>query len=520
MYKKILVINMLHIGDLLLATPVLRTLRANFPAAHIALLADAKIDGLVRYNKHIDELISVDKKGYHNKLANYLKLIGDIRKRRFDLVINLHPNERASALAAFSGGKKIVGYSSPGFGIFFDQVLNSQNFDRRLKNRPDIPHQVQEHLELLQTTLGITKIDDNGLEMWLDAATLENAEKLWFGAFGKQYFKVVGFNTGASWPTKRWTPAGFAAVADDLLAGGFGVAFFGGPMDRENVAEIRRLMKRGDHPRIAVFTGRTDLLSLAALIRKCAVFLTNDSGPMHVAVAQKTPTVAIFGSSNEVGYKPYGDKAVVLTAAGIGCRPCGQHKCDHHSCMVGITPATVLPNVLKLAGDNTTQQRPAVFFDRDGVLNVDKGYVYRPEDFAWMAGAIDAIKYCNDNGYYVFVVTNQSGVARGYYQEEDIVALHGWMNEELAKQDAHIDAFYYCPHHPDYGDENYRRACSCRKPAAGLIVEAVADWKVDKKKSLLIGDKESDIAAAKAADIRPCLFSGGNVFDLVKSFDK
>ena len=271
MYKNILVINMLHIGDLLLATPVLSTLRANYPGSRITLLADAKIDGLVRYNKNIDELIPVDKKGHHNKLGNYLKLIGEIRRRNFDLVINLHPNERASALAAFSGAKKIVGYSSFGFGMFFDVLVNNKNFDKKVKNNPDIPHQATEHLQLLSNVLGIEPCD-KGLQMWLDDNTIASVEKRWFAYVGYNNFKVVGFNTGASWPTKRWTTDGFAAVADQLLEKGCGVAFFGGPMDKENVEEIISKMVHQGHPRIAVFTGQTNLLELGGFIRKCAVF--------------------------------------------------------------------------------------------------------------------------------------------------------------------------------------------------------------------------------------------------------
>lgn len=515
MYKKILVINMLHIGDLLLATPALRTLRTNFPDAHIVLLADAKIDGLVKFNRNIDELISVDKKGYHNKLSNYLKLILEVRRRKFDLVINLHPNERASALAAFSGAKIIIGYSSPVFGVFFDKVVNNKNFDRKLKNRCDIPHQATEHLDMLQEILSLSRIDDNGLEMWLDEATLRKAEKMWFADFGKQYFKVIGFNTGASWPTKRWTPAGFAQVADRLLEQGFGIAFFGGPMDKDNVEEILGLMAHGNHPRIAVFTGKVNLLELAALIRKCVVFLTNDSGPMHVAVTQKAAVVALFGSSNEVGFRPYDESAVVLTAPDVDCRSCGQHHCDHHSCMTKITPETVLEMVLQLAGDNTAKLRPAVFFDRDGVLNVDKGYVFRKEDFEWMPGAIETVKHFHDKGYYVFVVTNQSGVARGYYSEADVKALHVWVNEELARQDAHIDAFYYCPHHPAYGNSHYRQFCACRKPEPGLIQQALAEWPVDKERSLLFGDKDSDIAAAEMASIKGYLVPKKRLADLI-----
>lgn len=346
MYAKILVINMLHIGDLLLATPALSTLRANYPQAHIALMADAKLADLVKYNRHIDELIAVDKKGYHDKLPNMLRLIGGIRRRRFDLVINLHPNERASAIAAFSGAKKIVGYASRGFGMFFDYLGHNQNFDDRLRHRPDIPHQAQEHLNLLRDALGITRIDDRGLEMWLDEEMEKQADALWREAFAAEDRPVVGFNTGASWPTKRWTTDGFADVADALLDEGYRVAFFGGPMDEENVCEIRARMRHDGRGGVAVFTGKVSLGQLAALLKKCAVFLTNDSGPMHVAVAQKVPVVAIFGPSNEVGFGPYTPPAVVVKHD-LPCRPCERHQCRRgdHACMACIAPDQVLREV-------------------------------------------------------------------------------------------------------------------------------------------------------------------------------
>ena len=102
--------------------------------------------------------------------------------------------------------------------------------------------------------------------------------------------------------------------------------------------------------------------------------------------------------------------------------------------------------------------RPAVFFDRDGVLNRDLGYLHRPEEFEWLEGAKKAIRLCNDSGYLVFVVTNQAGVARGFYGEEDVHRLHAWMNEELAREGAHVDAFEFCPHHPE-GGASRSRAC-------------------------------------------------------------
>ena len=126
-YKNILVINLMHIGDLMLVTPVLRTLRSFYPKARLTLLADKKLRDLVEYNPHIDECMLIDKKGKDDHLGAFIKFIGKVRAKKFDLVINLHRNERASALAAFSGAKRIVGYSKPGFSLFFDEVLPNKN---------------------------------------------------------------------------------------------------------------------------------------------------------------------------------------------------------------------------------------------------------------------------------------------------------------------------------------------------------------------------------------------------------
>ncbi|MBP2638330.1 MAG: D,D-heptose 1,7-bisphosphate phosphatase [Firmicutes bacterium] len=159
--------------------------------------------------------------------------------------------------------------------------------------------------------------------------------------------------------------------------------------------------------------------------------------------------------------------------------------------------------------------RPAVFFDRDGVLNVDSGFVYRPEDFRWIDGAIQTIKLFNTANYLVFVITNQSGVARGYYSEFEVQQLHTWMNAQLATQKAHIDAFYYCPHHQEAKHQQYRKACDCRKPMPGLIQQAFAGWSLDKNKSFLVGDKNTDLQAAAAAGIRGYLFNEENLFDFI-----
>lgn len=162
------------------------------------------------------------------------------------------------------------------------------------------------------------------------------------------------------------------------------------------------------------------------------------------------------------------------------------------------------------------KNRPAVFFDRDGVLNEDIGYLYKKEDFRWIQGAVEAIQYFNQQGYLVFVITNQSGVARGYYTEADVKVLHSWMNEELAKQDAHIDAFFYCPHHLKGIVAEYSSDCACRKPKTGMLDKAFAENPIDKERSMMIGDKESDMECAAKAGIRGIKFNGGNLFKKLK----
>jgi D,D-heptose 1,7-bisphosphate phosphatase len=155
--------------------------------------------------------------------------------------------------------------------------------------------------------------------------------------------------------------------------------------------------------------------------------------------------------------------------------------------------------------------RPAVFLDRDGTLNHDTGYVYRIADFQWLPGAMNAVRALNDSGYYVFIVTNQSGVARGLYDEAAIRDLHDWMNGELRAAGARIDDFRYCPHHPEASVAAYRTVCSCRKPAAGMLLDLMTAWPVIRDGSVMIGDRDSDAEAGMAAGIASVVVQPGGL---------
>ncbi len=169
-------------------------------------------------------------------------------------------------------------------------------------------------------------------------------------------------------------------------------------------------------------------------------------------------------------------------------------------------------------GSPMIQRRPAAFLDRDGVLNVDRGWTHRPDQLEWVAGAHEAVRLLNEAGFYVFVVTNQSGVARGFYDEAAVKALHAHMQQELAARGARVDAFYFCPHHPEGSVKEFAIACQCRKPGVGMLEQAAREWPIDRTRSFMIGDRDHDILAAAAFNIRGVKFDSlqSSLIDVVR----
>jgi D-glycero-D-manno-heptose 1,7-bisphosphate phosphatase len=165
------------------------------------------------------------------------------------------------------------------------------------------------------------------------------------------------------------------------------------------------------------------------------------------------------------------------------------------------------------------QKRPAIFFDRDGVLNIDRGYVYKKEDFEWVKGAREALSYVTARGYLSIVVTNQSGIARGFYTISDMRRLHDWMREEALRDQATINDFYFCPYHSEGTRAEYVTSDHPdRKPNPGMILRAARDYNIDLTRSLLIGDKPTDIEAAKRAGVQSILFNGEDLFLTIRDW--
>lgn len=158
----------------------------------------------------------------------------------------------------------------------------------------------------------------------------------------------------------------------------------------------------------------------------------------------------------------------------------------------------------------------AVFLDRDGTINVERNYLYRQEDFAFLPGVLEGLRLLQKDGFRLIIVTNQSGIGRGYYSEADFLKLTDWMVEVLASQDITISRVYYCPHLPDAENIRYRKACNCRKPALGMFRQAVTDFNINLHASYAVGDRMRDCNICLETDCKGYLIGQSEEQDIVE----
>ena len=180
-----------------------------------------------------------------------------------------------------------------------------------------------------------------------------------------------------------------------------------------------------------------------------------------------------------------------------------------------MTAPAIRPPYLDPAADALLAAAPmprrALFLDRDGVINVNHGYVHAPAQTDWVPGIFDLVAEAAGRGYLAIVATNQAGIARGLYDEAVFLDYTAWMHREFARRGTPLLATYWCPHHPEAGQGGYRAACACRKPAPGMLLAAARDFGIDLASSIFVGDKQSDMDAGRAAGVRSCHLLDGMV---------
>ncbi len=493
---KILIRGVNWIGDAVLTIPAIRSIRHAFPDAHISLLVKPWVSEIFKENPDINEIILYEDR--FTGLRGRLKLAKELHRKKFDKAILLQNAFDAALIAWLSRIPERIGYKRDGRGFLLTKALPLGK---------DIleQHQVYYYLNLLKSA-GIESSDTQPY-IFLSDNEGQRARNLLSSYFSTDKGPLIGINPGATYGSaKRWLPERFADLIIKIINELNGrVIIFGGPSEVEIADEIiteinkmkikLKIEKYGS--RILVMSGKTNLRELAALISECDVFVTNDSGPMHMASALLVPIVAIFGSTNKTTTGPFGEGHTIITKD-LPCAPCMKRECPegHLNCMTDITTDEVFDAVKK-----TLPVNKAVFLDKDGTLIEDKNYLNSFDHLVILRGTKGSLKKLKEAGFKLIGITNQSGIARGIVDEKFVRQSNEYLKKELG-----IDDFYYCPHHPD-------EKCPCRKPGPILLLKARNRHLINLRASYVIGDKESDVLLAGKTGATGILLSSTPLFE-------
>lgn len=315
--QRILLIRLSSLGDVVLTTPVIRAVRAHFPNAYIAMLVAKQSADVLQENPHLDEIITFDRFSKNKDTGEMLRVVRILRERKFTLTIDLQRKLRTELLMYLSGAAERVGKGR----LCTVRVPEQGN-----------KHATAHYFDLLHAA-GIPAVDQR-LEMFLAAPERADAARQFDAAGVTKTGLKVGLFPGAGWKLREWMPERFAAIGDKLVEHfDANVLIFGGQTEAELVDTVANLMDA----RAITFAGDLAIRELAACIEKCDLFLTNDTGPMHIAAAVGTPTVSLFGPGNHIRFQPLGELHQIIRHD-VPCSPCKQftNKCKDNICMKGI----------------------------------------------------------------------------------------------------------------------------------------------------------------------------------------
>ena len=330
--KNILLIRLSSLGDIVLTSPAIRAVRQHFPQAHISMLVAKQSADLLTENPHLDEVIPFDRKAGNKDTGEMRRITCLLRERRFDLAIDFQRKFRTSLLAYLSGARCRVGYHQPN-GALCTVRVPDLNTKAIRAGRISSAHAIDRYFDLLRP-IGI-EAADRTLEMFISKADRAFAHEMIATKGIEADRPKVGLFPGAGWKLREWMPDRFAAIGDRITKQfDAQVLLFGGPHESELVQQVGDLMTT----EAISLAGDLRIRQLAALIEGCDLFVTNDTGPMHVATAMHTPTVALFGPGDHIRFQPL-DPIHTTIRHHVPCNPCKQftNKCKNNICMKLIT---------------------------------------------------------------------------------------------------------------------------------------------------------------------------------------
>ena len=331
--EKILLIRLSSLGDIVLTTPAIRAVRAHHPDAYIAMLVGKQSAEVLRENPHLNEIITFDRFAKDKDTGEMLRTVRMLREREFTLAIDLQRKFRTALLMYFSGATERIGKGA----LCTARVPEQGN-----------KHATTHYFDLLHAA-GIPAVDQR-LELFLAESEYADASQRFDTAGVTQTGLKVGVFPGAGWKLREWMPDRFAAIGDRLVQHfNAEVLIFGGQKESELVHTVANLMDARAIP----FAGNLQVRELAACIEKCDLFLTNDTGPMHIAAAVGTPTVSLFGPGNHIRFQPLGGLHQTIRHD-VPCSPCKQFtdKCKDNICMKKITVEEVWQSISDTLGSS------------------------------------------------------------------------------------------------------------------------------------------------------------------------
>ncbi len=477
--KKILVIRLGAIGDVILTSPAIINLKLSFPESRICFLTRPRTAGIVRMIAGVDDVIEFPEKASFRDLFRMGKLLD---KMGLDMVVDLHGNFRSFYLSYHIAAPIKVRYKKRRWERF---LAARKGFGKRLNPSP--PHTIDLYNEAVNRAGG--KIFANRPALRVPAKPKD------YAIFNDNR-AVVAIAPGASYPTKKWSAERFSKLTrmiHDKL--GAGILLILTEQDRE----IMSLSKDIPEEDLKILMNK-DLSSLASQVRTADILVCNDSALSHLGSAVGTPVIALFGPTHPtLGFSPRGMRDVVM-GVDEPCRPCSLHgkkACfrEEQFCLTRITVDDVFRQTEKMIDSKVKGER-AIFVDRDGTLIKEKEFIRHPDQVEPEEKSIEAVKLAKSRGFKVIVISNQSGVARGFFTEEDVRRVNDRVLEIFNQQGAAIDDILFCPHFRFGTEARYAIECSCRKPSPGMIEEACLRHNINPFESFIIGDKPSDIQLA------------------------